>query len=50
METLALKTETAKETPLAKIFEQLGTSEKRLAGLEAKKRLETYGYKGRIYS
>ena len=44
METLALKTETAKETPLAKIFEQLGTSEKGLAGLEVKKRLEAYGY------
>jgi hypothetical protein len=35
---------------LAKNFEQLGTSEKRLAALEAKKRLEAYGYKGRIYS
>ncbi len=44
MDTLALKTETAKETPLTKIFEQLGTSEKGLTALEAKKRLEAYGY------
>jgi H+-transporting ATPase len=44
MGTLSLKTETAKETPLARIFEQLGTSEKGLAALEAKKRLEAYGY------
>ena len=44
MGTLALKTETAKETPLAKIFEQLGTSEKGLTALESNKRLEAYGY------
>jgi len=34
---------------LAKIFEQLGTSEKGLTALEAKKRLEAYGYEEVIY-
>ena len=33
-----------KETPVAKIFEQLKTSEKGLAASEVKKRLEAYGY------
>ena len=44
MDRSTLKTERVKETPLANIFEQLKTSEKGLAGAEAKKRLEVYGY------
>ncbi len=44
MDAPATKTETATETPLAKIFEKLGTSPKGLSASEAEKRLEKYGY------
>ena len=43
MDTPALKTETATELPLAKVFEKLGTSSKGLSALDAKKRLAQYG-------
>ncbi len=43
MDTPALKTETATELSLAKVFEKLGTSSKGLSALEAKKRLSQYG-------
>jgi H+-transporting ATPase len=44
MDTLALKTEAAIETPLAKVLEKLEASPQGLSDLEAKKRLEKYGY------
>ena len=44
MNTPALKTETAPELPLAKVFEKFGTSSKGLSALEAKKRLAQYGW------
>ena len=43
MDTLALKTETPIEAPLAEAFEKLGTSPKGLSASEAQKRLEEYG-------
>jgi H+-transporting ATPase len=44
MDTLALKTETAIETPLTEVFEKLHSSPKGLSASEAKKRLAQYGY------
>ncbi|UCF91973.1 MAG: plasma-membrane proton-efflux P-type ATPase, partial [Desulfobacterales bacterium] len=43
-DTLALDTETAIATPLAKVFEKLGTNPRGLSAAEAQKRLEEYGY------
>ena len=44
MDTLALKTETASENPLAEVFKKLQSDPKGLSASEAKKRLEQYGY------
>jgi len=44
MDTSAKKTEAAIETPLAKVFEKLGTSPKGLSASKARERLEEYGY------
>jgi len=44
MDTLALKTETASETPLAEVFKKLQSNPKGLSSSAAKKRLEQYGY------
>ena len=44
MDSPALKTEAATATPLAEALEKLGTSPRGLSALEAKKRLEQYGY------
>jgi H+-transporting ATPase len=43
MDTLARKTETKVETPLAAVFEKLGASPKGLSASGAEKRLEEYG-------
>ena len=43
MDTLALKKETEIETPLATVFENLGTSPKGLSASEAEKRIREYG-------
>jgi H+-transporting ATPase len=43
MDAAAIKTETATETPLAKVFEKLGTRPEGLSASEAKKRLIEYG-------
>jgi H+-transporting ATPase len=44
MDTLALKTETASETPLTEAFKRLQSNPKGISASEAKKRLEEYGY------
>jgi H+-transporting ATPase len=44
MNTMALKTETTSETPLASVFKRLQSNPKGLSASEAKKRLEKYGY------
>ena len=44
MGTQVLKTDTAAENSLAKVFEKLGAGPQGLSGPEAQKRLEEYGY------